>query len=171
MKGDQGLRSCATGARSDGNELLEGRVGVVTVSEFTAHGASSGEHQVGELDGGWRFVVLLAGRRLKLESPHSAIGDVAQAIEGGDLRSVDAVLGHPLVHQGVAEGVGQAVREQRGQTLVRLIREARPHVELVRLAAQRHVKRREFDASGNPLGGVLKYVAPRGWVRSNSAHP
>ena len=70
-----------------------------------------------------------------------SVGRVREAVERRDESGLHAVLGHPGVHERVAECVGQAVGEQRHETMKRLRGEGGPLAVVVGTSTQRHIER------------------------------
>ena len=170
MEGDEGLGPRTAGARADLDELLERGVGAGAVGEAATDGEPRGEDELGQVDGAGGLILVGAGGWAELEGTHGPIGDVGQAIEGRDAVLRDVVLGHPRVDERVAEGVGQAVSEQRREVMEGLWSEFRPLGKVVGLGAAGHAQGRELDAARAPLGAVLEDESPRRGILGDRAH-
>ena len=102
----------------------------------------------------------------KLERTHRAIARVGEAVERRDRGGVDALLGHPGVHERAPEPVRERVGQHRGEPVEGLAAELG---ELDDATPARKVQRGQLDTVLEPLVVVLEGVEPRLRIASHRA--
>ena len=111
LKGNDRLGPCTTRARTHLDQLLNRRVRALGLSEFATNREPCREDEIGEGHGARQVAVRVVGGGTELERAERPVGRVGETIKRRDEFERHAVLGHPGIHERIAESVGQTVSE------------------------------------------------------------